>query len=111
MNNPNRIQAVFLLAVEATDAAARAQVLDRECGADAELRQRVEALLAAHDASGGFLDRAPRSPISTVDDEPHRLKSPAVALDPTSSCSRSVKAAWASCSWPNNSSRCNAKSP
>ena len=62
--DPNRIQAVFLLAVEATDAATRAQVLNRECGADAELRQRVEALLAAHDASGGFLDRPPMSPYS-----------------------------------------------
>jgi len=64
----NRIQAVFLLAVEATDASARAQVLNRECGADAGLRQRVEALLAAHDASGGFLDRPPVAPISTVDE-------------------------------------------
>ena len=72
MNNPNRIQAVFLLAVETTDAAARAQILERECGADAELRQRVEALLAAHDASGGFLDRPPPSPVSTVDELPLR---------------------------------------
>ena len=35
----------------------RAAFLERECGADAELRQRVEALLAAHDASGSFLDQ------------------------------------------------------
>jgi WD40 repeat protein/serine/threonine protein kinase len=63
--DPNRIQAVFLLAVEASDAAARAQVLDRECGADAGLRQRLEALLAAHDASGVFLDRPPMPPNST----------------------------------------------
>ena len=40
-----RVQAVFLSAVECHDPAARAAVLDRECSTDAELRQRVEALL------------------------------------------------------------------
>ena len=39
---------------------ARAAVLDRECGADSELRRRVAALLDAHDASGNFLDEARR---------------------------------------------------
>ena len=52
-----RVQDVFLLAVEAADAASRAALLDRACGDDAELRQRVEALLLAHDAAGSFLDR------------------------------------------------------
>ena len=33
----------------------RAALLDRECGDDAELRREVESLLAAHDASTGFL--------------------------------------------------------
>jgi len=79
--DPNRIQAVFLLAVDATDAAARAQVLNRECGADAGLRQRVEALLAAHDASGGFLDRPPVSPFSTVD-EPRLSEGPGGRIGP-----------------------------
>src|SRR5580698_4278499 len=80
--DPNRVQAVFLLAVEATDAAGRAQVLERECDADAELRQRVEALLAAHDASGGFLDRPPPSPLSTVDDEPRLSEGPGGRIGP-----------------------------
>jgi uncharacterized membrane protein len=78
---PNRTQAVFSLAVEATDAAARAQVLNRECGADTELRQRVEALLAAHDASGGFLDRPPVSLLSTVD-APRRIEGPGGRIGP-----------------------------
>ena len=30
--------------------------LDRECGANAALRQRLEALLRAHQAAGQFLD-------------------------------------------------------
>jgi len=52
-----RVQAVFLLAVQAADAGARAGTLERECGGDAELRRCVEALLQAHDASGSFPDR------------------------------------------------------
>lgn len=35
---------------------ARGALLDRRCGDDAELRARAEALLAAHDEAGGFLD-------------------------------------------------------
>jgi hypothetical protein len=35
----------------------RPAVLDQACGADGELRQQVEALLAAHARAGSFLDR------------------------------------------------------
>src|SRR6516162_7934058 len=59
-----RVQSLFLAAVEAGTPAARAALLERECGADAELRQRVEALLRAHDESGSFLDE----PVSAFDD-------------------------------------------
>jgi serine/threonine protein kinase len=77
----NRIQAVFLLAVEAADVPLRAQLLERECGADIELRQRVEALLAAHNASGGVLDRAFVSPLTTVD-QPRLLERPGSRIGP-----------------------------
>jgi serine/threonine protein kinase len=53
--DPKRVQELFLAAVAQAD---RAAVLDRECGADAELRQRVEALLRAHDAPGGLPEGA-----------------------------------------------------
>ena len=46
LSDPKRVQSVFLAAVEQS-AADRAACLDRECGADVELRQRVEALLKA----------------------------------------------------------------
>ena len=49
-----REQAVFLAAVEAASPAGRSAVLDRQCGDDAGLRRRVEALLAAHDAEGSL---------------------------------------------------------
>src|SRR5438105_4791260 len=47
--DPKRVQTAFLAALDHLDPAERATVLDRECSADAELRQRVELLLRAHD--------------------------------------------------------------
>src|SRR4029077_12575136 len=47
-----RVKSLFLEASELADPAERAAYLERECGADAELRQRVEALLAADDGGG-----------------------------------------------------------
>ena len=57
------VKAIFLNAVDKADRVERAGYLDQACGADAELRRHVEALLAAHDAAGSFL-AAP-----TADDE------------------------------------------
>ena len=54
--DPKRVQALFLLAVEQPDAAARVEFLDRECGHDAELRARIDALLRAHDQPGSLLE-------------------------------------------------------
>ncbi|HUY33844.1 MAG TPA: protein kinase [Pirellulales bacterium] len=55
--DPKRVQSAFLAVVEVTDPAARDAILDRECGTDLELRQRVEALLKAHDEPGSLLDK------------------------------------------------------
>ena len=46
-----RAKSLFLAASDLSDPAERAAYLDRECGDDAELRGRVEALLRANDAS------------------------------------------------------------
>jgi serine/threonine protein kinase/tetratricopeptide (TPR) repeat protein len=46
-----RAKSLFLAASELADPAERAAYLDRECGGDAELRARVEALLQADDAA------------------------------------------------------------
>src|SRR5256884_833490 len=56
--NPSREEALFTLAVE-KPAAERAAFLDRECSGDVELRQRIEALLGAHDKAGEFLNEPP----------------------------------------------------
>jgi len=55
--DPQRVQAVFLSAVECDEPAARAAVLDRECSTDAELRKRVEALLRAREEPNSLLDQ------------------------------------------------------
>src|SRR5436190_2688733 len=56
--NSSREEALFTLAVE-KPAAERAAFLDRECSGDAELRQRIEALLGAHDKAEEFLNEPP----------------------------------------------------
>jgi serine/threonine protein kinase/tetratricopeptide (TPR) repeat protein len=48
--DPRRVKQLFAAALELPDAEARQAFLDRECGADADLRQRLETLLAANDA-------------------------------------------------------------
>ena len=50
------LMTIFAEALERTDPAARAAYLDGACGDDAALRRRVEALLAAHDGAGRFLE-------------------------------------------------------
>jgi eukaryotic-like serine/threonine-protein kinase len=62
--DPARVQAAFLAAVEQTDPANRAAVLARECGPDAELRGRVEALLFAGELPDNFLDRPAIAPLA-----------------------------------------------
>ena len=37
----------------------RSAFLERSCGADTKLRERVEGLLRAHDSAGDFLEKPP----------------------------------------------------
>lgn len=54
---PENARTIFIAAVERTPTE-RAAFLDGACGSDAVLRQRVEALLRAHDEPGAFLSEA-----------------------------------------------------
>jgi serine/threonine protein kinase/tetratricopeptide (TPR) repeat protein len=71
-----RAKSLFLAASDLSDPAERAAFLDRECGGDAELRSRVEALLRANDdapllapeskdASDAFATEAPAAVLTT----------------------------------------------
>jgi serine/threonine protein kinase/tetratricopeptide (TPR) repeat protein len=53
--NPG-LMTLFAEALERTDRDDRAAYLDRACAGDAALRRRLEALLAAHDGAGRFLE-------------------------------------------------------
>jgi hypothetical protein len=67
--DPDRVQAIFLAALEQETLADRSAVLDRECANDDELRRRVEALLIAHDKPDSPLDRpfiVPDEPIWAI---------------------------------------------
>ena len=64
-----RAKSLFLTASDLSDPAERAAYLDRECGADAELRGRVEATLRANDASPL---PPPATEGATVDSDPGR---------------------------------------
>jgi WD40 repeat protein len=48
---------LFIAALQKTDPAERSAYLDHACGANAVLRQRVEALLRAEQTAGSFLER------------------------------------------------------
>ena len=46
---------LFVAALERDDPAERAAYLDQACGADASLRQRLEALLRSHQEGTDFM--------------------------------------------------------
>src|SRR5262245_52816208 len=60
---------LFLAARDIADAAERVRYLDAACGGDAELRRRIEELLAADVAAEKFLE-SPPAPVTT--DDPSR---------------------------------------
>src|SRR5262249_10158650 len=68
-----RVQAVFLQAADLLPAERR-RVLDRECGADTELRERIEALLRAHDDPRSLLPPQLGSTGASVSETSHEAR-------------------------------------
>src|SRR5438034_11102011 len=52
-------ETIFSEAMAEASAQERSVFLDKACGDNAELRSRVEVLLAAHDRAGSFLEAPP----------------------------------------------------
>src|SRR5579862_8530172 len=73
-------ETLFHLALE-QPAAERAAFLDRMCGDDQALRERVEALLHAHDNPSDFLDQPP-VPRTRILDEPRITEMPGSHIGP-----------------------------
>jgi sugar lactone lactonase YvrE len=68
--DPKKVKALFLAAVEKATPQERAAFLDEACGADEELRRRIDELLRAHDEAGrlpGVVERDP--PAATPADD------------------------------------------
>jgi WD40 repeat protein/serine/threonine protein kinase len=63
-------ESVFACAMSKATPAERAAYLDSACGADTNLRRRVEELLRAHDAAGGFLQQPAVGAHGTAEYEP-----------------------------------------
>lgn len=57
---------IFLEALNHPKPEERAAYLSEACGNDAELRQRVELLLAAHEDAGSFLEKTPDELLATL---------------------------------------------
>jgi serine/threonine protein kinase/WD40 repeat protein len=55
MSDVTRVEAIYLAAIERADPIEQAAYLESACGADAELRRKVDELLAAHSKLGRFL--------------------------------------------------------
>ncbi len=56
--DPNRVEEVFTAALQQGSADERAALLETACAGDVALRERVEALLRAHQEASHFLNRA-----------------------------------------------------
>jgi hypothetical protein len=55
--DPRRVKELFIAALDLPDPQARQAFLERECGADTDLRQRLAVLLKAHEEPASALDR------------------------------------------------------
>ena len=64
-----RVKQVFHAAVELTDVQERAAFVDRECGDDGELRERVEVLLGSPDGTSPHVPPVDKTPSSCREDE------------------------------------------
>ena len=65
-DNDTSFDAIFCGAIEIASGAERAAFMARACGADNELRGRVERLVDAHFQAGSFLEAPPNSPTLSV---------------------------------------------
>ena len=64
---PQDVESIFNAALERHKPEQRAAYLHSVCGDDAGLKTRVDALLNAHEAAGGFLDLPIIDPDATVE--------------------------------------------
>src|SRR5262245_14740877 len=75
------LRAIFWEALERPAGAERWEYRDGVCGADAELRSRIEALLDAHRDAGNFLE-SPVAPPTVTEGDPPAREAPGTMIGP-----------------------------
>src|SRR5262245_32154476 len=81
MNAPSPLEAVFFEALEKATPQERAAYLDAACAGDADLRRRVEKMLAAQAQADSFLEQPAPGAAETVDEHPVR-EGPGTSIGP-----------------------------
>src|SRR6266545_2462821 len=69
-------ETIFAAALEKSNPAERTAFVAEACGADVELRRRIEGLLAAHDKAGTFLHRPAVALPDPAEAETHAYRPP-----------------------------------
>src|SRR5206468_12445169 len=62
------VESILAAAVEIQSEEDRRRFVDRACGTDAELKRRIEELIANHLQAGSFLESGDPKSVDTVDD-------------------------------------------
>jgi eukaryotic-like serine/threonine-protein kinase len=74
------VKAIFDEAIEISSPPDRAAYLDRACAGDAQLRQKVEALLKAYRDAGSFLEQPPAALAASIVDTPLSAEGPGTII-------------------------------
>jgi serine/threonine protein kinase/Flp pilus assembly protein TadD len=81
MTTSSSLESIFFAALEKHSLAERSAFLDQACAGDAELRRRVERMLAAQVEAGNFLESPAADPTETTD-EPRIAEQPGTVIGP-----------------------------
>jgi serine/threonine protein kinase/tetratricopeptide (TPR) repeat protein len=74
-SDSQRVQALYLAALEMSDSVGRQELLDRACKGDEDLRQRINALLNARETADGSGPRPQQPPLQSTIDSPATTRS------------------------------------
>jgi serine/threonine protein kinase/Flp pilus assembly protein TadD len=81
MNSQAPLEAIFFAALEKGSPEARAAYLNEACAGDAELRRRVDKMIAAQTHAGSFLEAPPADLVPTAG-EPRVTEGPGTVIGP-----------------------------
>jgi serine/threonine protein kinase len=89
--DPKRVQAVFRMVVADADPAHQSAILDRECASDADLRQRVEAMVKEYEEGTTIAEQSQAKPLETPVPSLDGTEMSPAATDPAAITTRSPR--------------------